>query len=368
MRVLLTINCRGVDASAAGGMTLGRMLSRRGHVVLVQTAPGGDVGRACSDAGMDTAGPNLKGSALATGAVQFARLVRRFAPDVICATRADGQTAAALLFPGIPVVRIRCDIRRPAKGKLWRFVDRRTDLVVLPSRFMLRRGYAGGRTGPLAVIPHPVDTDRFRPFDRPAGALPGMLLAIGRLSPVKGHRTIVRALTLLPGIRATIAGPPSQQTPEELMSYASELGVADRLILTGRKVDVRPLYERGGIGVVTSLGSEVVSRAGMEMMSAGLPLLAASTNGLLDLVTDGETGLFHSPGDHRQLAAQATFLFANPSVAETLSRRARRFCIEKLDEKIVAPTWEEVLLALIHGEQHPVMRVPPLRGIEPESW
>jgi len=368
MRVLVTINCSGVDASAAGGVALGRMLSRQGHRVLIQAAQGGAVEKACIEEGLDVTGSSLKGGAVLTGFIPFTRLVHSFEPDIICTTRADGQTAASLLFPRKPLIRIRCDIRPPRGGRIWSIVDRRTDLVVFPSAFMLRRGYARDRTGPVAIIPHPVDTDRYRPTAPLETRIPLRLLSIGRLSPVKGHRTLIRALALLPGVHATIAGPPSQQKPEELVSYASKLGVADRLTLTGRKVDVRELIQEGGIGVVTSLGSEVVSRAGMEMMSAGMPLLAAATNGLLDLVTDGDTGFLHSPGNERQLAAQAAFLLENPEVAGRLARNARRFCVERLDTDVVARMWSGILDAVVKGEQHPAMRVPHMTDNKPESW
>jgi len=367
MRALITINCSGVDASAAGGVALGRRLAGQGHTVLIQAERGGSVEKTCLEEGLDVTGASLKGAAILTGFIPFSKLVHRFEPDIICTTRADGQTAASLLFPRKPLIRIRCDIRPPRGGRIWNLVDRRTDLVVFPSDFMLRRGYARGRTGPVAVIPHPVDTDRYRP-STPGAPLPRRLLSIGRLSPVKGHRTLIRALALLPGVNATIAGPPSQQLPEDLMSYASKLGVADRLTLTGTKVDVMQLIKKGGVGLVTSLGSEVVSRAGMEMMSAGMPLLAAATNGLLDLVTDGDTGFLHSPGNAKQLAAQAAYLLDNPEVADRLSRNARRFCVERLDTDVIAQMWSVILDAVVNGEQHPAMRVPHMTDNKPEGW
>lgn len=351
MRVLVTINCHGVDASAEGGLVLARMLAGAGHQVAVQTRPGGPVAGRALDWGLEVSGPFLRKAAIVTGLPSFMRLVRRFSPEVICSTRAEGQTAAAIAAPGIPLVRIRCDIRKPSSGRLWRFVDRRTDLVVFPSPFMLERGYEGERSGPVAVIPHPVDTDRFRPpAEWPARG--SVLLSIGRLSPMKGHRTLIRALALLPeDVRAVIAGPPSQQSREELLDLAFELGVGHRLDLPGRVDDPMDLISTARIGVVTSLGSEVVSRSGMEMMSCGLPLLAAATNGLTDLVSDGVTGMLHSPGNHRQLAAQAGFLLENPSLAESMGRKARRLCVERYSFEEVSSEWGSLLFGIAGGEQ-----------------
>jgi glycosyltransferase involved in cell wall biosynthesis len=358
LRVLITVNCMGVDASAQGGLDLGGMLAERGHTVLMQVLPGSPVEAACGIAGLETTGPGLRGGAFPMGLPGFRRLLGRFLPDVVCATRADGQTAMALVAPATPLVRIRCDIRKPRTGKLWRLVDGRTDLVVFPSSFMIRRGYQSQRTGPVAVIPNPVDTVRFSPRETQDRCIRPLLVSLARLSPVKGHRTLIRALTLLPEeVRAVIAGPPSQQSPGELEAFAGELGVGHRLSLAGRIERPEELLREGGVGVITSLGSEVVSRAGMEMMSCGLPVLAAATNGLCDLIDDGRTGLLHSPGNYRQLAAQAEFLLTNPSAALRMGGRARLQCREHLGRDVVGRTWEETLGALAAGEQPPGSRV-----------
>ncbi len=351
MKVLVTVNCHGVDASAAGGIALARMMNELGHTVLLQAEPSGPVSIEAARQGIEVAGLRLSKSAIATGLVPMKKLIRSFDPDVICTTRADGQTACALAASDIPLVRIRCDIRKPRTGRLWRIIDSRTDLVVFPSRFMVEREYAGEREGAIAVIPHPVDTELFT-TGKHMETLPRQLISIGRLSPMKGHRTLIRALALLPeDVCATIIGPPSQQSQEELLAFAGDLGVENRLNLPGRVDNIREILSEGGIGVVTSLGSEVVSRAGMEIMSTGLPLLAAATNGLLDLVNDSETGLFHSPGNHKQLAAQAGFLFDNPDMALRMGRRARNTCVSRFSYPVIGKIWEEILQTL-SGKEH----------------
>ena len=356
LRILVTINCWGVDASAAGGIALARMMTEIGHSVTVQAAPDGPVSRTAAAQGLECAGLSLQKSAFLTGLLSFRKLIRSLVPDVIITTRADGQTASAMVAGGIPTVRIRCDIRKPRSGRFWKIVDRRTDLVVFPSPFMLERSYSGERDGLIAVLPHPVDTDLYT-FGEEREVLEPILVSIGRLSPMKGHRTLIRALTLLPeDVKAVVAGAPSQQSVSELETFARSLGVEKRITFTGKVEDVRDLISRGTIGVVTSLGSEVVSRAGMEMMSSGLPILAAATNGLLDLVEDGRTGLFHSPGNYRQLAQQAAFLLRNPSIILRMGRRARKMCIDRLSYSVIAEKWNLTLMALTEGNKIPSYR------------
>jgi glycosyltransferase involved in cell wall biosynthesis len=361
VRILVTVNCRWWNASAAGGVAQALALAGRGHQVLLQAGSGSEVGRRASEAGLETVLMDLEGTGSLTGIVPFRRMVAGFGPDVICCHRAEGQTAAALSTGNVPLVRVRCDIRPASGGFLWRRIDRRTGLVVFPGSFMIERGFAGRRDGPVAVIPQPVDTDRFTPVER--GENPRVLLSLARLSPVKGHRTLLRALTLLPDeITAAIAGAPAQQPPGELLGYAEELGVAGRIVLHGVVDDVRTLFPGVLAGVVTSLGSEVVSRAGMEFMASSLPLLAASTNGLPGLVRDGVTGLLHPPGNHEELARQALFLHRNPAVSTRLAGNALRYCRENLSYEAVGRLWEEHLEALAAGEQHPGWRVSRKTG------
>lgn len=331
MKVIVTVNCRWWNASAQGAVMQALVLSRTGHDVLLQVPPSGPL------AGMARSSGVLR---VVSGNVwSFMASARRYHPDVICVHRGEGQAAAAVLLPGVPLVRVRNDQRRASTGSLWRFVDRRTSLVVFPSPFMAARGYQGDRRGAVDVVPFPVDTDLFTPSQLPGEKV---VVSLGRLSPVKGHKVLIKAMALMPpDWCAVIAGENDQQTSGELSEYANSHGVKDRIVFAGRLPDVRPVLARASIGVVTSLGSEVVSRAGLEMMSSGLPLLAAATNGLCDIVRDGVTGLLHSPGNYTQLAAQLCHLAENPEVGSYLGANAREYVCREFSLDSVGRKWEQ---------------------------
>lgn len=333
MKVIVTVNCRWWNASAQGAVMQALALQRTGHDVILQVPSSGPLASMARSSGVDNV---VQGSLWG-----FLASVRRCRPDVVCAHRGEGQAAAAVLLPGVPLVRVRNDQRRASNGFFWKLVDRRTSLVVFPSPFMAARGYQGERRGEVCVVPFPVDTDLFRPSQRPGGKV---VLSLGRLSPVKGHRVLIKAMALMPpDWRAVIAGGNDQQTARELAGYADSHGVGDRIDFAGRVTDVRPLLATASIGVVTSLGSEVVSRAGLEIMSSGLPLLAAATNGLCDIVLDGTTGLLHSPGNHVQLAAQLNHIAGNPEVGHYLGASAREYVCREFSLSSVGKKWEQAL-------------------------
>ncbi len=344
----MLVSCRWWNAAAEGAVLHALSLERAGMRTMLAGSGGSPALVRAAAMGLETRDLGLEGLSLPAGLVRLRLLGGEFRPDVVAAHRSEDQLAAALALPGVPLVRVRSDIRRPSRSLPARMLDARTSLVVLTSEFMLSEGWTGGRTGPVAVVPQPVDTGRFQFSPRP---MSGLLVSVGRLSEVKGHRALIRALALVPGARAVIAGADAQLTREGLLEYAASLGVADRLEMPGFVEDPRPLLARADAGAVPSLASEAVSRAAMEMMSSGLPVLAASTGSLRDIVLDGRTGLLHPPGDHETLAAQAAHLLGNPVLLERLGAGARRRAVDVYSLDAAGRNWSGLLERIRSGEQ-----------------
>ena len=358
MRVLVLASCRWLNAAVEGALLQARALAGAGVETAFAGTPGSPAMIEAVRHGIRCLPLRLEGWSFPMGLSALRGICREFAPDFVCAHRSEDHTAAVLLDP-CPVVRVRSDIRRPVAGRAAAWVDGRTSLVVVPSGFMVREGYLSRRRGASEIIPQPVDTARFAP---PAGRPEGVVVSAGRLSEVKGHRTLIRAVACLPGVRAVIAGAPAQQSVEDLRSFAAGLGAAERIEFPGRLEDMPAFYSGGTLGVVASLGSEAVSRAAAEMMASGLPVLAAATNGLVDLVADGRTGLLHPPGDWRTLSLQIRHLLDNPGAAAYLSTNAREFCEREISIVAVGGKWLSVLEGLRRGNKATRERVSLTEG------
>ena len=341
LRILVMATCRWWNATAEGALLQARALAGAGAEVLLTGQPGSPILDRARDAGLDTRAPALSGASFVSGLAMLGRLLRQFQPHFICAHRSEDHLAAAVVRGRIPLARIRSDIRRPVRSCASRLLDSRTTVEVYSSPFMLRAGYGKGRRGPVEVIPQAVDTDRFHPTDLPGRA--GTLVIAARFSEVKGHGTLIRALRHAPGAKLVVAGAGAQLSEGDLRAVAEAEGVADRVEFTGYLADVRDAYSRASIGVVPSLASEAVSRAALEMMSSGLPVLAASTNGLVDVVLDGRTGILHPPGDSAALGRQIAYLCADPGLVDLLGRNARRTCEELYSLDSVGARWTALL-------------------------
>ena len=113
-----------------------------------------------------------------------------------------------------------------------------------------------------------------------------MLLSVGEVNQNKNHRVGIEALAKLndPNIYYVICGRgPLTEAHKEL---AKELGVEDRVFLTGYRTDVADFYRMADVFLFPSF-REGLPVAVMEAMASGLPVIATKIRGSSDLVQQG---------------------------------------------------------------------------------
>lgn len=159
---------------------------------------------------------------------------------------------------------------------------------------------------------------RLGPADR-------LLVSVGNLYPVKGHRYLVDALALLsgghPNLHLAIAG--RGELAGELWARARDHGLADRLHLLGLRSDVAAVLSAADVFVLPSL-SEGLPLALLEAMFAGRPIVASDVGEVRVALGDGEAGMLVEPGNPAVLAAALDRLLREPGAARDLGRRAAR--------------------------------------------
>ena len=159
------------------------------------------------------------------------------------------------------------------------------------------------------------------------GALPeGRRVAvIGNLWPVKGHRTLVEAVALLPAELHDVSFVCAGEGPEReyLTRRIAELGLQKRVHLLGHRLDVPAVLAHAQAACLCS-SAEGLSNALMEAMAARLPIVATRVGGNPELVRDGENGWLVPYGDARALAGRLTQLLGAPELAREMGLRGRR--------------------------------------------
>ena len=177
----------------------------------------------------------------------------------------------------------------------------------------------------------------------------------GRLVERKGFDLAVRALVgparrrarrrRRPAGRAAAA---TTRRPGGCAALAAELGVGDRLVLTGQlpHADL-PAFYRSADVVLAVPWYEPFGITPLEAAACGRPLVGAAVGGLLDSVDDGVTGRLVPPRDVPALvAAGAPGLLDDPDEAAAMGRRARARAVALFDWSVVAARTEEVLDAV----------------------
>lgn len=245
-----------------------------------------------------------------------------FGAQVLNAHTGSSHALALILAPrGAAVVRTRGDARPAKANPLTRWAAGRTAAFIAANSALkasLEESFPGARVrlvaqgiaGPAAAFP------------LPAGPVVGVL---GRLDPVKGHGTVLDAAQVLkplvPGLRVLCAG--EGRLLDRLRWQLKPQGLDATVSFLGRVPDAWGFVASCRVGVVASTGSEAVSRAALEWMAAGRPLVATKVGGLPDLVADGVTGLLIPPGEPQALADALRSLLSVPARAESMGRAAR---------------------------------------------
>jgi glycosyltransferase involved in cell wall biosynthesis len=155
--------------------------------------------------------------------------------------------------------------------------------------------------------------------------LPIMLICVGRLSPEKGHHTLLNALACLntshTPTNLNLVGEGELQASLAERSAQPDLnGIVHML---GSRRDVPALLANADIFVLPS-DWEGVSMALLEAMAAGLPVVATSVGGTPEVVMDGVTGFLVPPRDPEALAGALSRLLLDPDLRQRMGQAGRQ--------------------------------------------
>ncbi len=189
---------------------------------------------------------------------------------------------------------------------------------------------------------------------RPAPKGSPTFVAVSRLMPQKGVDINIRAFAEIapevPGARLTVIGDGPDRG--RLEALAQDLDVADRVRFAGMQPpdEVRRALEDATVFLQHSLDYEGwyegfgVSLT--EAMAMETPAIVSACGGLLDQVTDGETGLVCPQGDVAAVAAAMRRLIADPDLAQRLGQAARRRAVAHFDTAGQVAKLQDLLLDL----------------------
>ena len=189
-----------------------------------------------------------------------------------------------------------------------------TDKLIVVSPLNIEKGLADGigRPEDYVVIRSGIELDRFGHPQRPRNqtrtdwGIPVNAPVVGtvtRLSAQKAPLDFVTAATLVleqhPDAYFMMVGDGPLRGDVEAL--AQELGIADRLVLTGLRRDIPELMAAFDLFTLSSLW-EGLPRVLPQAMATGLPIVATAVDGSSEMIEQGVNGLLTPPGEPDRLA------------------------------------------------------------------
>lgn len=225
------------------------------------------------------------------------------------------------------------------------------DRLVVVSDAIDEKVVAEGRVAaPRVRVHNGVDLERFdhqgpcctlrAEYGIPADA--PIVGVVGRLETEKGHPTLFQAwpavLAAEPDAHLMVIGEGSRI--DALRELAAGLGIAERVVFTGRRDDIPAVTKSFDVAVLPSY-REAQGLTILEAMALRRPVVASRVGGIPEMVEDGVTGLLVPPADPPALAAAIVRLLRDHQLADILARNGHelvreRFRVEQMVDAVAA--------------------------------
>lgn len=340
MRIILIIDVRWFNASAGFALDQARALGVIGNRVLILANPGSPPAARAKDLGLEVSEAiDFSRTNILKSTLDLVSITRSFEPDVIFAHRGESHLVAALASKktGCPVARFRGDVRPPRRGIFSRILNERLTRGIAVSTSRLKGEYEKRyrlNGLPLQVIYPGIDSSRFdfnldrRTLKRSFGLDPDSPVVgiVGRFSPVKGHRYFLEAAKIVsesePDVQFVIAGGDAQISAGELRRQAEEMSLRN-IRFFGIIDEIDSMISSFDIGIVASVGSEMICRVLTEYFAAGAAVVAFGVNQVSELLSISNGGIEISPRDSENMGRSILDLCRNMERRLELSRSGR---------------------------------------------
>jgi glycosyltransferase involved in cell wall biosynthesis len=344
-------------------------LAARGHHVTLAALPGSRLLLAAAERGISTIPLAMRGYVHPLLTAALARAIRERSVDVVHAqhSRDIATVVPAMLLSGRrpPVIlskRVGSMVskRDPFHRLTYAYLSR-----VLAVSTVIRANVIETTPVPperVLVLHDAVDTRRFNPatvdphvFRRSLGISSDTTVVgcLGRFSPGKGHEELLHAAAVVrdnhPGVRFVIVGEASfgeEAYATRVRNLAAHLHLDETVIFTGFRPDVPEVMAAFDIFAFPS-HAEAFGMALIEAMAMQKPVVASSSDGVLDIVQQGVSGLLVPPKNPLALALAIARLIDTPDLRTRLGQAARERVVGHFDQERQIDALESIYATLL---------------------
>ena len=297
----------------------------------------GPVAQKLRERGIEVQGCGGKGRCDFRVIGRLARIIRETKPDIIHAMLFHANLAArrAARKAGFPKDCVVCEIQTVEVERRWhllveRFTYQGCRFTIGNSPSVIEHLHASAKIprDRLRLVRGGIDPAALldtAPVDRSSlGILPeaSVVLWVGRLDPVKGLDTLIRAFRLVRSeVDAHLLLAGDGPLRGRLLEQIERCNLTGRVHLLGARDDVPALLKSADVFALPSR-TEGLPNALLEAMAAGCAIVTTDVPGCRDLIEQERTGLIVPYGDATALADAIQRLLSDRTLARSLSENA----------------------------------------------
>ncbi len=223
----------------------------------------------------------------------------------------------------------------------------RCEYVTAPTMTALNLLYEHGLRAPAAAVSNGIDLQQFAPGECDPRILrrfglpedKPLIIHVNRLSEEKRVDVLLNAVAEMK-CDAHVALVSTGPAEAELRAQVERLQIGDRVSFLGyvRDEDLLALRRSSELFVIPS-EADLQSLATMEAMACGLPIIAANSYALPELVHHGENGFLFQPGNSQELASKIDLLLGDAPLRAKMGAKGLQI-IAAHDRTKILDQWE----------------------------
>ncbi len=202
--------------------------------------------------------------------------------------------------------------------KMLQIYERNVDIFITPSEFLRDKLVEYGIRNRIVHLPNFINLRGVQPGNKSED----YFVYYGRITAVKGVRTLLQAMLNVPKSHLFIAG--AGDLEAELQAFVRENRLDNVSFLGHLDADeLFPLVRKAAFSVVPSEWYENYSMSVIESLARSTPVIGARIGGIPEQVIDGWNGLLFEPGNVAQLSEKINFMLSHPAATQEMGRNGR---------------------------------------------
>lgn len=238
---------------------------------------------------------------------------------------------------------------QPRKGRFFRKMFwNHFNKILVPNKLVRDLLFKSiGKKDTIRILHPQVDTDQLRPLENKNNKTVKIGL-FARFDPIKAFpiffeacQKVIRRNPEIPA-EVVIAGTNFDAHKQELKALIQRFNLTEKTEVIGFIPHIGDEISKLDIGVISSIGSEELSRIGLEYMACGVPVVSTDVGGLPELISEKE-GRVVPCNSADQLANAIEELLKDPKLRKQLGKQARQTAEEVYSVKVHCQKLEDII-------------------------